>query len=185
MFKLKKYKNFINESVNSEMSINNMNDVPNEVISTSKSIANGLFDKVKKVSFRIDDDKNLIIKFGITEQDFKYIDQDEDLTSDLNDGAKKKRLYDVSLTFLNSISETYEVEFIVNFHLKTDDNKIELDINDDDDDMDDNYYKNDDEDYIDDDDIDNNIMKNKNREPFIANKFDDDIIIDDDDDDID
>ncbi len=187
---LKNYKNFINENINNFEQINNINELPKEVLETSKKIVMDIFDKVKKPNFYLNEDGDVILKFTITENDFSYIDKDEVLTLDLNLGAKKKRNYDVSLTYFDQISETYEVEYKVNFDLKlTKDNDSMLKAYDDDDDdfndVTDDYDKIDlDDDFEDDDNIELNILKEKLPDSSYSFDPDDiDINIDEDDDD--
>lgn len=159
---LKKYNNFINESVDSDRELKSLIDVPTEVFETAKRIANDIFDRVRKPEFEYVQNK-LILKFVVTEADFRYIDEDEHLT--LDDGVKKKRMYDVSLEYIDRISETFEVKYRVKFEMIEDTDDDDFDNDDDDDDVivDDEYEKPAPEDleYFDEDEADKNIKKGK------------------------
>ena len=180
---IKNYKRFLTESL--DPSIKSLEDVPEEVIQTAKRIANDFFDRVRKPIFELDSNKGLIFRFEITEQDFLMIDEEEDLTLDLNQTARGKRSNDVTLVFDDKISETYQVTYIVNFDAKSehilDDENLEDD--DDDEDFIDDYElnKNEFNHDFDEDEIDNHIVKKikKNNIDFEDNLNDDD---DDDDD---
>lgn len=173
---IKKYKLFINESADSSNEIKQMSDVPQEVIDISKKIASDIYDKVKKPIFEIEDGIGLVMKFNTTEQDFNYIDSEQPLKLDLGDGARRKRSYDVTLIFIDKISETFEVKYKVDFEMLENDID-EDDIDDiDEDDIDneikDDYYNNYDDEFLDDDEIEKD---------FKINKFDDFDSLDDDD----
>jgi hypothetical protein len=114
---LRKYKHFINEAVDSDKELKSMQDVPGDVIETAKKIAGDMFDRVKKPTFEYVPGTGLIMSFFVTEQDFKYIDEDEELKLEVSEGAKKKRIYDVILTYVDRISETFEVKYLVNFDM--------------------------------------------------------------------
>lgn len=174
---IKNYKRFLTESI--DPSIKSLEDVPEEVITTAKKIANDFFDKVRKPSFELDSDKGLIFKFEITEQDFLMIDENEDLKLDLNATARGKRSNEVTLVFDDKISETFEVSYLVNFNPKSeyDSNFMENDLDDDDDDFVDEYELNKHEfDHsFDEDEIDNNIKKKVRKEiEFIDDDDEDD-----------
>jgi len=109
---LKKYKYFINEAVDNDKELSNPKDVPGEVYTGVKKIIQGVFDKIKKPMFKILPDKGLIYSFIATEEDFKYIDPNENLTLEID---KKKNQYEITLVLLDQISETFEVQYIVNF----------------------------------------------------------------------
>jgi len=109
---LKKYKYFINEAVDNDKDLSNLKDVPGEVYTGVKKIILGVFDKIKKPMFKILPDKGLIYSFIVTEEDFKYIDPNENLTLEID---KKKNQYEITLVLLDQISETFEVQYIVNF----------------------------------------------------------------------
>lgn len=137
---LKKYKNFINEVVDSDKEIKIMADVPNEVIETARKIAIDIYDKVKKLSFDFIPGKGLIMTFQVTEQDFYYIEPNEILELDMTVGSKRKRTYDVALKYFNRSTETFEVKYLVMFEM------FEF--------KDEEYFEDDDDDYDDIDDID-------------------------------
>lgn len=160
---IKKYKIFVNESIDSGNDIKQISDVPKEVFETSKKIVSDIYDKVRKPTFEIEPENGLVLKFVITEQDFNYVDTENQLTLDLGEGAKKKRTYDVTLTYLDKISETFEIKYKVDFEmseLSSDDEYI-VDDEDDDIEIEDNYYKHDDDDIFDDDEIEKNFKLNK------------------------
>jgi hypothetical protein len=114
---LRKYKHFINEAVDSDKEVKGLNDVPNEVIESAKKIVGDMFDRVRKPTFEYEPGTGLVMKFQVTQQDFNYIDENEPLTLDVTEGARKKRTYDVKLTYLDSVSETYEIQYVVNFEM--------------------------------------------------------------------
>lgn len=113
---LRKYRHFINEAVDSDKEIRTLNDVPSEVIESAKKIAGDMFDRVRKPVFELSPE-GLIMKFQVTQQDFNYIDENETLKLDMTEGARKKRTYDVTLSYLDRISETFEVTYLVNFEI--------------------------------------------------------------------
>lgn len=113
---LRKYRHFINEVVDSDKEIKTLNDVPGEVIESAKKIALDMFDRVRKPVFELLPE-GLIMKFQVTQQDFNYIDDNETLKLDMTDGARKKRTYDVTLSYLDRISEIFEVTYLVNFEI--------------------------------------------------------------------
>jgi hypothetical protein len=132
---LRKYRHFVNEAVDSDKEARSLDDVPNEVIETAKKIAGDIFDRVKKPKFEFVPDEGLVMSFYVTEQDFQYIDPNEQLTLEVTEGAKKKRMYEVTLDYLERASETYEVKYIVNFDMVVDgpyDDEDDLDEDDDD-----------------------------------------------------
>jgi hypothetical protein len=160
---LRNYKNFLKESVDSDKDIKSVDDVPSEVIETAKKIASDIFDRVKKPTFEFIPGKGLVMKFYITDQDFNYIDKEEPLTLDVTEGARKKRTFDVTLNFLDAISETFEVKYIVEFDM-LEMGPDEDDYDDDDEEgediiIDDDYEKYDDEDYFDEDVADKKLRK--------------------------
>ena len=55
-----------------------MDDVPSEVIETAKKITSYIFTKVKKPTFEFIPGTGLVMKFYITDQDFNYIDKNEE-----------------------------------------------------------------------------------------------------------
>ena len=142
---LRKYKYFVNEAVDSDKEVKSLKDVPADVIESAKKIASDMFDKVKKPTFEIIKGTGLVMIFAITEQDFYYIDRNEPLTLDMTEGAKKKRTYDVTLTFLEGITETYEVSYVVNFSMFEDTDIEDFDDEDGDVDVEDSYEKIEDE----------------------------------------
>lgn len=158
---LRKYRHFINESVDTNKEVKSLTDVPQEVMDIAKKIALDMFDRVRKPIFDIEQGVGLIMKFSVTEQDFQYANDSEPLTIDLTENARKKRNFDVSLSYYDSISETYEVQYIVTFESV----QYEPFINDDDTDDDvfvkDDYDKEDHEDYFDEDIADQQIKKGK------------------------
>jgi len=166
---LRNFDNFINEGsktsnsiVDSDKEMKSFKDVPSEVFETSKRILNDIFDRVRKPVFEYDKNKGLIVKFFISETDFKYIDEDEILT--LDEGVRKKRTYDVSLEYLNRITETFEVEYRVRFEMLEDTDEEEY-LEDENDDIiiDDDYEtpNPDDLEYFDEDQADTDIKKGK------------------------
>jgi hypothetical protein len=162
---LKNYKLFlnINEAVDSDKEVGSLADVPPEVIETSKKIASDIFDRVTKPTFEYLPGKGLVMKFKVTPQDFEYIDENEPLTLDITEGARRKRTFDVTLTYLDRISESMEVQYLVSFEM------IELgagdegfDEDDEDIQIEDDYEKPDeDEEYFDEDIADQQIKKGK------------------------
>lgn len=177
---LKKYKRFINESVDTNNEVNELSDVPQEVIETAKKIASDIFDKVRKPSFDFKKGEGLIMKFNVTVQDFKFADSEEPLKLDMTEGARKKRTYDVTLTYYDSISETYEVQYLVSFEPMKNVGIIDIDNYNDEDDEDviihDDFYKNDEDDDYDEDIIDKKFFSNKkgkiDLDEFDLNDFD-------------
>jgi hypothetical protein len=160
---LRDYRHFINEAVDSDKELNSLNDVPNEVIETAKKIALDMFDKVRKPTFEFVKGQGLTMKFFVTEQDFKYIDEDSNLTLNVTKGAKLKRMYDVSLIYLDRITETLEVEYLVSFNM-LEESPSEDDFDEDDEDVivDDDYENIDPDDvYFDEDEADMDIKKGK------------------------
>ena len=170
---IKNYKRFVNESVSSD--IKSMLDVPKEVIETAKRIADGVYDRVKRPTFEFVNDKGLIMKFGVTDKDFIYIDKSQDLSLDLNSAAMGKRGFNVTLVYEDKISETFEVKYLVVFEPNEGPSPT---INDDDEDNDfvDDYelHKNEFADDIDEDDVDSNIKRRLNRDIEIVDDDDDD-----------
>lgn len=118
---LRNYKYFLKESVDSDKEVKSIEDVPKEVIETSKKIALDIFDRVRRPIFEYDPKNGVVMRFNVTQQDFEFIDENEDLTLDIGEGARKKRTFDVTLKYLDRISEFYEVKYIVEFEMITDD----------------------------------------------------------------
>jgi len=114
---LRKYRYFVNEAVDSDKEAKSLDDIPIEVIETAKKIAGNMFERVKKPKFEFLQDEGLVMTFFVTDQDFQYIDPDESLTLEVTEGAKKKRMYDVTLDYLERASETYEVKYVVKFNM--------------------------------------------------------------------
>lgn len=158
---MKKYRHFVNEAVDSDKELRSMNDVPQEVITTATKIAKDMFDRVRKPTFQYTND-GLIMKFFVTEKDFQYVEEDEDLTLDVTQGAKMKRTYDVTLKLLDKITETFEIIYLVTFDLSTNTMPEEIDDDEDLDDTEDDYYK---------PDPDDDFDENRGIEDF---RFDDD-----------
>lgn len=158
---LRNYKHFINESLD----IKTLADVPNEVMESAKKIAGDIFDRVRKPTFELLPE-GLVLKFFVTGQDFNFADNTEQLTLDLTEGARKKRNYNVTLTYLEGVSETFELTYLVTFEEYSGQQPIETI---EDEDEDDNYDakrsiaqyqgKNDDDDYFDEDMADQQIKK--------------------------
>jgi hypothetical protein len=136
---LKKYKHFVNEAVDSDKEMRSIQDVPGDVIETSKKIAGDMFDRVKKPTFEYVPGKGLIMSFFVTEQDFQYIDTSEPLKLEVSEGAKKKRIYDVTLNYLDRTSETFEVKYLVTFEMPVEELSDEDMYDEDDDDNIDEY----------------------------------------------
>jgi len=157
---LRKYRHFVNEAVDSDKEVRIMNDVPTEVIQTAKKIATDIYHKVRKPTFDFIRGQGLVMKFFINEQDFRYIDEESDLSLDVVNGAKSKREYDVKLIYLDKVTETFEVSYLVTFDINdnTPDNweEDEEDVV-----VNDEYEKPEEEDYFDEDEADNNIKKGK------------------------
>lgn len=166
---LRNYKGFLNikESVDSDKELKSLDEVPDEVIESAKKIANDIFDRVKKPTFEFVPGEGLIMKFQVTEQDFNYIDHEEPLTLDITEGAKRKRTFDVTLTYHDSISETFEIQYLVTcdmFEYESDEDE-DFDEDDEDFDFEDEYEKpdEDDDDYFDEDIADQEIKKGRIR----------------------
>lgn len=113
---LRNYRNFINESIDSDKEVKDIDDIPVEVKETARKIVGDMFYRVKKPSFEITSE-GIVMKFIVTDQDFNFIDENETLTLDVTEGAKRKRTYDVSLTFIDKVSETFEVSYLVTFEM--------------------------------------------------------------------
>lgn len=173
---IKNYKRFVNESI--DPNIKSISDVPEEIFMTAKKIAGDYYDKTKKPTFILDPDKGLIMKFGVTDKDFNFVNE-EDLKLDLNTAAKRKRDYKVVLIYDNSITETQEIQYIVNFEPNTDEDNIDFDDENNEEDFIDEYeldkkaYQNED-DTDDEEDIDRNIKKRMKRDIDIVEDDDDD-----------
>jgi len=129
---LRKYKHFVNESVDSDKEVKTIADVPPDVIETARKIAGDMFDRVRKPVFSIEPE-GLVMTFCVSEQDFKYIDVNEPLKLEVSEGAKKKRIYDVTLNYLDRISEMFEVKYVVNFDMFEDTDIEEDDLEEEDD----------------------------------------------------
>jgi len=148
---LRKYKNFINEAVDSDKEIKTMADVPNEIMETARKIAGDMFDRVKKPTFDFINGKGLVMTFNVTEQDFYYIEPNEILELDMTEGAKRKRTYDVTLKYLDRSTETFEVKYLVIFEMfefEADDDDLEDNDDDDYDDIEDIDFQGDDDEMI-------------------------------------
>ena len=158
---IKNYKRFVNESV--DPGIKSLIDVPEEVFQISKKISTDFYDKVKKPTFEFDKDKGVILKFGVTEKDFTFVDQNEELELDLNDTARKKRHFNVTLIFEDKISETLEVKYLVKFkeNIENDENSYKDEEDEEDEDFIDKFELNRDEfdNGFDEEQIDRNIQK--------------------------
>ena len=113
---LRKYKHFINETVDNNKEVKTLVDVPTEVIKISKEIAKSIYDEVKKPIFEICQD-GILMKFGVSSQDFNFVEEDEPLTLEATKGVKEKRTYDVILEYYDKITETFEVQYIVKFEM--------------------------------------------------------------------
>jgi len=169
---IKDYKRFVNESVDS--SIKSITDIPEEVFMTAKKIAADYYDKTRKPVFEFSPEKGLLMKFGVTDKDFRFAEEGT-LELDLNTAAKRKRDYNVTLIYDDKITETEEVQYIVKFEPNTEP-YIEVDGEDEDNDFVDEYELNKDpEENFDDEDIDKNINRRiKQDVQFIDNDDDDD-----------
>lgn len=152
---LRNYKYFINEAVDSNDEARSLEDIPNDVFETARKIAGDMFDRVRKPSFEFIPGTGLVMKFIVTQQDYHFIDENEPLKLEVTEGAKRKRTYDVELVYLDSISETFEVSYLVNFNMYE---MSEDEIDDYDDDEDD-----DDEDLEDFDDIEDEVASRYKR----------------------
>jgi hypothetical protein len=160
---LKNYKLFlsINEVVDSDKEIGSLADVPKEVIETSKKIANDIFERVRKPIFEYLPDKGLVMKFQVTSQDFEYIDENEPLTLDVTEGARRKRTFDVTLNFLDKISESMEVQYLVTFEMVESEVEDFIDDNEDIEFEDEYEAPDEDDEYFDEDIADQEIKKGK------------------------
>ena len=168
---LRNFDNFVNESIMQPLShmidsdeyVKSLKDVPHEVIQTSKKIVNSVFDRVRKPKFEYVPNKGIMFNFFVNEQDFKYIDQDEVLT--LGKGVNKNKIYDVTLEYVDKITETFEAIYKVKFKIIGDDENNDFLVDDDDENNDfvDEYEIPNPEDleYFDEDEADNNIKKGK------------------------
>lgn len=171
---LRNYRHFINEAVDTDKEIKSLTDVPTEVIDSTKEILNGIFDKVRKPSFDFIKGK-LVVKFQATQQDFNFADDTEPLTLDLTEGARKKREYDVVLTYLDGTSETFELQYVVSFNPNKIEGVDDYDDYDDDVEVIDEYERGEKEDYFDDDEIDKHIKGGKIKiEDFDLNDIEED-----------
>ena len=157
---LRNYKHFINEAVDTDKQIKSLADVPTEVIESAKKIATDMFDRVRKPIFEFVPNTGIIMKFQVTQQDFNFTDDSDPLTLDLTEGARKKRNFDVTLTYIDSISETFELQYLVSFNT----NQIEEVLEEDDDEdveVNDEYEKGEKEDFFDEDEADRRIKGGK------------------------
>jgi len=174
---LRKYNHFINEAVDNDKDVKSMNDVPDEVIAIARKIATDMYDRVGRPTFEFRQGEGVLMRFFVTEQDFRFIDENENLTLDMAEGARMKRGYDVILIYNDRISETFELQYIVTFE-KNEHNPIIVDDDEDDVIIDNDYYKQDPDDvFFDDDEAHRDIMRGKYK--IKDEEFDD---IDDDDD---
>ena len=126
---LRKYKQFINEAVDTNKEVKTLADVPTEVIKTAKEIAKSIYDEVRKPVFELCPE-GILMKFGVSSQDFKFIEENEPLSLDVTKGAKEKRTYNVVLEYYDQITEMFEVQYIVKFEM----NEFVDDVDDDDED---------------------------------------------------
>ena len=165
---LKNYKSFIKESVDSISEVSSMNDVPVEVKKIAENIANQYYDKVMKPEFEFRKGTGLVFIFKVTPQDFNYIDENEPLKLDLGEKSLRKRKYDVTLTYFDSISETHEVSYIVDFDLYSNKPTTFSKVDDDEDiEIEDTYYKpEEDDDYDEDIAVQNQMSKRNKRGRF-------------------
>lgn len=179
---LKKYRKFINESANTDSEVNSLADVPEEVIETAKKIASDIFDRVRKPTFEFIKGEGLIMKFTVTIQDFKFANNDEPLTLDMTEGARRKRAYEVTLNYYDSISETYEVQYLVTFGTMGGSDTI-MGVDEDDEDFIDEYEKieKDDDDDFEEEVIDKKFFSNK-KDKIDLDEFDLNDLEDDDED---
>lgn len=170
---LRNYKYFIKESVDTDKQVKSLADVPTEVIESAKKIASDIFDRVRKPIFEFIPGTGLVMKFQVTQQDFNFADDSESLTLDLTEGARKKRNFDVSLTYIDGISETFELQYLVTFNT----NQVEEFEDNDDEDVEvyDEYERGEKEEYFDEDEADKHIKGGKIKlDDFDLNDVDDD-----------
>jgi len=101
------------------------------------------------------------MQFQVTQQDFNYADDSDPLTLDLTDGARKKRNFDVTLTYLDGISETFELQYVVSFNTNQIAGIPDIDDDDEDVEVNDEYERGEKEDYFDEDEADKHIKGGK------------------------
>lgn len=178
---LKTYKYFINESTDNNLELKRIEDVPHEVLAGVRKIIQGIYDRTTKPRFEVSN-KGLVFTFVATPTDFRFIEYDEVLT--LDGSQKRGNPYDIKLKVIDTISETFEVSYLVEYNLKGfNDIPPVMDDEDLDDDLIDNIDDGTEEDEeFDEDVLDNEIKKNKIKSTKNAS-FDPDFDVYDDDDD--
>jgi hypothetical protein len=158
---LKKYKHFINESVNNSTEVKSIPDVPAEVFDITMKIVHGIFDKIKKANFNFTPSDGLTYSFIVTPEDYRFINPSEKLSLDTSETSMKKLNYEVELTLIDDKSETFEVTYSIIFKHTSNFQKMNnTDIQDEDEDEIDKKYPNDEDDF-DEDLLDKKIKKGK------------------------
>jgi hypothetical protein len=170
---IRKYKLYLEKVSNSSESIKNIEDLPEEVKETSLQIIKDMFERVKKPTFEIHSNYGIVIKFDVTENDFRFTDENEKLELDISEGSKRKRTYDVVLVPVDlkdfKVSETFSLMYEIQYELRT---KIDIEHDEDDEDVvvEDDWEKPEEDYGIDDDELERGLQKGKvpSEENFIS-----------------
>jgi hypothetical protein len=160
---LKKYKHFINETVNNSTEVKSLQDVPAEVFDITMKIVHGIFDKIKKANFDFTSSDGLTYSFIVTPEDYRFIKPSEKLTLDASENHMKKLKYEVELTLIEDKSETFEVVYSINFKFAPNPQKLNNYYSQNDHSEEDDFDKSypDDEDDFDEDLLDKKIKRGK------------------------
>jgi hypothetical protein len=122
-------------------------EIPESVKDITISILQGIFDKVKKPFFYMNNDNESFVEFGVTGIDFRFIDETQKLEMDLSDNVKKKRDFDVILEFVDKFDDDdeytvlYKIDYTETIDNEDMDDEDMDDEDMDDEDMDDDWYK--------------------------------------------